>query len=142
MTRARILLADDHREMRERVVHLLEPEFEMLEPVADGRALLEKVGELNPDVCLLDISMPILNGIEVANHLKDAGSRVKVIFLTIHGDWDFVQAALKTGASGYVVKPRIASDLNTAVREALAGRQFISPSVCKTQGNSRGIRRL
>jgi DNA-binding NarL/FixJ family response regulator len=132
VTRARVLLADDHGAMRDTVVHLLEPEFEMLEPVADGRALLEKVWELRPDVCLVDISMPILSGIEVAMQLRASGSPTKIIFLTIHGDWDFVQAALTTGACGYVVKPRIASDLNTALREVLAGRQFISPSVCKS----------
>lgn len=132
MTRARILLADDHSAMRDRVVHLLESEFEMLEPVSDGRALLEKVLELRPDVCLIDISMPILNGIEVAMQLRASGLMTKIIFLTIHGDWDFVQAALTTGASGYVVKARIASDLNLAVREVLAGRQFVSPSVCNS----------
>jgi DNA-binding NarL/FixJ family response regulator len=141
VARARILLADDHREMRDRVVHLLEREFEMLEPVADGCALLEKVSELKPDVCLLDISMPILNGIEVATQLKANGSTTKIIFLTIHGDRDFVQAALKTGAYGYVVKSRMASDLNTAIREALAGRQFISPWIYKSQENSPGLRR-
>ena len=132
MTRARILLADDHSAIRDRVVRLLETEFEMLEPVSDGPALLEKVLELRPDVCLVDISMPILSGLEVALQLRASGSTTKIIFLTIHGDWDFVQAALKTGASGYVVKPCIASDLNTAVREVLAGRQFISPSVCNS----------
>ena len=129
MARARILLADDHREIRDRVVNLLEPEFEILEPVADGRALLERAAELNPDVCLVDISMPIIDGIEAAGRLKENGSTAKIIFLTIHGDQDFVQAALKTGALGYVVKPRIVSDLSIAVRQALAGNVFISPSI-------------
>lgn len=129
--RARILLADDHSEMRDRVVNLLEYEFEMLEPVADGQALLEKASELKPDVCLVDISMPILNGIEAATQLRESGSTAKVIFLTIHGDSDFVQAALQTGALGYVVKQRMASDLHRAVREVLAGRVFISPTVEK-----------
>jgi DNA-binding NarL/FixJ family response regulator len=129
VARARILLADDHIEMRSRVVQLLELEFDMLEPVADGRALLEKALELKPDVCLLDISMPIINGIEAATQLVKSGSTAKIIFLTIHADWDFVQAALKTGASGYVVKTRIASDLKAAVREVLAGRPFISPTL-------------
>ena len=134
LPRARILLADDHSEIRDRVVHLLEPEFEMLEPVADGFALLQKASELKPDVCLLDISMPIVGGIEAAAQLKKRGSTARIIFLTIHRDSDFVQAALKTGASGYVVKPRMASDLNIAVREALAGRVFISPSVHYPKG--------
>ena len=129
MARARILLADDHSEMRDRVVNLLKYEFDMLEPVSDGRALLEKASELKPDVCLVDISMPILNGIEASNRLRESGSTAKVIFLTIHLDNDFVQAALETGALGYVIKPRMASDLHTAVREVLAGRVFISPTV-------------
>jgi len=120
-------LADDHIEMRSAVVQMLESEFEMLEPVADGRALLEKAKELKPDIYLLDISMPILNGIETATQLREIGSTAKVIFLTIHADVDFLRAALNTGALGYVIKPRIKSDLTTAVREVLAGKVFISP---------------
>jgi DNA-binding NarL/FixJ family response regulator len=127
VTRARILLADDHKEMRDRVVRLLEREFEVLEPVEDGRALLDAASKLNPDVCLLDISMPIINGIKAANQLRQTGSKSRIVFLTIHEDQDFVKAALEAGASGYVVKPRMASDLKKALREALAGRVFISP---------------
>ncbi|MFL6228113.1 MAG: response regulator transcription factor [Pyrinomonadaceae bacterium] len=129
MTRARILLADDHKGMRDRVIRLLEREFEMLEPVKDGRALLEAATRLQPDVCLLDISMPDINGIEAAARLKESGSKAKVIFLTIHEDPDFLVAALKAGASGYVVKPRMASDLRAAVKEVLAGRTYISSSL-------------
>ena len=126
MTRARILLADDHKEMRDRVVSLLGREFEILDPVEDGRAFLEAATKLKPDVCLLDISMPVVNGIEAATKLKESEATAKIIFLTIHEDLDFLQAALKTGASGYVVKRQMASDLRTAVKEALAGRVFIS----------------
>ena len=126
MARARILLADDHKEMRDRVVRLLGREFEILDPVEDGKALLEAASKLKPDLCLMDISMPIVNGIEAATKLKESGTTAKIIFLTIHEDLDFLQAALKTGASGYVVKRQMASDLRTAVKEALAGRIFIS----------------
>ena len=126
LARARILLADDHKEMRDRVVRLLGREFEILDPVEDGRALLEAASKLKPDLCLMDISMPIVNGIEAAAKLKESGTTAKIIFLTIHEDLDFLQAALKTGASGYVVKRQMASDLRTAVKEALAGRIFIS----------------
>lgn len=129
MTRARILLADDHKGMRDRVVRLLEREFEMLEPVQDGRALLEAASRLKPDVCLMDISMPLINGIEAAAQLKESGSKAKIIFLTIHEDPDFLVAALKAGASGYVVKPRMSSDLRAAVKEVLAGRTYISSSL-------------
>jgi DNA-binding NarL/FixJ family response regulator len=97
--------------------------------VGDGRALLEAAARLNPDVCLLDISMPVINGIEAAMRLKENGCKAKVIFLTVHEDMDFAQAALKSGASGYVIKRQMASDLRRAVEEALAGRIFISSSV-------------
>jgi DNA-binding NarL/FixJ family response regulator len=127
--RARILLADDHKGMRDRVVRMLGHEFEMLEPVKDGRAFLEAASRLKPDVCLLDISMPIVNGIEAARQLKESGSTAKIIFLTIHEDPDFLVAALKAGASGYVVKPRMASDLYAAVKEVLVGRTYISSSL-------------
>ena len=115
--------------MRDRVVRMLEREFEMLEPAKDGHELLEAASRLKPDVCLMDISMPILNGIEAAVQLKERGSTAKIIFLTINEDPDFLVAALRAGASGYVVKPRMASDLRTAVREVLAGRTYISSSL-------------
>ena len=126
VARARILLADDHNEMRSMVVNLLAREFEILTAVGDGGALLEAASKLKPDVCLLDISMPIMNGIEAAIQLRESGSTAKIIFLTIHEDQDFIQAALQTGASGYVFKNRMTSDLSLAVSEALAGRIFIS----------------
>ena len=129
MQTPRILLADDHKEIRDKVRRYLEVEFEVIEAVENGRALLEAAARLDPDVCLLDISMPVLDGIETATQLKESGSKAKVIFLTVHEDSDFLQAALKTGASGYVIKRRMASDLHRAVKEALAGRIFISSSV-------------
>lgn len=129
MERARILLADDHKEMRDRVVRMLERDFEMLEPVVDGLALLEAALRLKPDVCLVDISMPGINGVEAATRLKEHGSASKLIFLTIHEDPDFLVAALKAGASGYVVKPRMASDLRAAIKGVLAGRTYISSSL-------------
>ena len=128
MNRPRVLLADDHEEMRDRIKRTLEVEFDVVDAVGNGRTLLEAAARLNPDICLLDISMPVLNGIEAALKLKEHGSKAKVLFLTIHEDPDFLQAALNTGASGYVVKRRIASDLRPAIRDALAGKTFVSPS--------------
>lgn len=128
MQTARILLADDHKEIRDKVRRYLEAEFNVLDAVENGRALLDAAARLDPDVCLIDISMPVLDGIETATQLKESGSKAKVIFLTVHEDSDFLQAALKTGASGYVIKRRMASDLHRAVEEALAGRIFISSS--------------
>jgi DNA-binding NarL/FixJ family response regulator len=128
VTRARILLADDHKEMRERVKGLLAPEFDVVGVVGCGQELLTAESTMQPDVCVVDISMPIICGIDVANRLKAAGSRAKVIFLTVHEDADFLQAALETGALGYVVKSRLASDLRNAIKDVLVGRLFISPS--------------
>ena len=129
MTRARILLAEDHKEMRDRVVRELEQEFEMLDAVADGQALLEAASELKPDLCLVDISMPIVSGFEVASRLKKRGSKAKVVFLSIHEDVDFVRAAYDAGGSAYVIKRRMASDLLKAIRAVLAGRTFTSSTV-------------
>ena len=131
MNRARVLLADDHKEMRDSVRRHLEDEFDVLETVENGRVLLEAASRLQPDICVLDISMPVLDGIETAIQLKECGSTAKVLFLTIHEDLDFVEAALKTGASGYVLKRRMASELRPAIREALAGRTFISSCIAQ-----------
>jgi DNA-binding NarL/FixJ family response regulator len=127
--RARILLADDHQEMRDIVVRLLENEHEIIQAVEDGGALLEAEIRLQPDLCLVDISMPVMNGIEAALQLKQRGSNAKIIMLTIHDDGDFARAAFRNGASGFVVKSHMGTDLRIAVKEVLAGRTFVSSSV-------------
>ena len=129
MRRARVLLADDHEEFLAVEARLLEPEFEVVTTARDGRAALEEAARLGPDVLILDISMPVLDGLETARQLRAAGSRAKIVFLTVHGDPDYVRAGLAAGASGYVVKSRLASDLVPALRAALAGRSFVSPSI-------------
>jgi DNA-binding NarL/FixJ family response regulator len=113
--------------MLARVVHLLQDEFEVVGAVNDGQALLEAAAKLRPDVVILDISMPVMNGLEAAHRLKEAGCEAKVVFLTVHEDPDFVQESLVRGALGYVVKPRLTSDLVPAIKEALANRAFTSP---------------
>jgi DNA-binding NarL/FixJ family response regulator len=128
VARARILLADDHKEIRERAVRLLEPEFEVVGTVADGNALVKASAQLKPDVCVIDISMPQLSGIEAAIKLRDGGSKARIVFLTVNEDSDFVRAALRTGALGYVVKSRMASDLCSAINGAISGQLFVSPS--------------
>ena len=125
--KVRVLLADDHPLLLKVVVSLLEPTFEVVGRVEDGKSLFESAMKLQPDVIVTDISMPILNGIEAANKLKVSGCRSKIVFLTVHSDPDFVRACLATGALGYVAKSRMVSDLLSAIREALAGRIFISP---------------
>ncbi len=127
MKRVRILLADDHTEMLKRVVHLLQSDFEVVGAVNDGQALLEAASQLRPDVVVLDISMPLMNGLEAADRLRKAGSRAKVVFLTVHEEPDFVHESLARGGLCYVVKPRLTSDLVPAIKEALANRSFVSP---------------
>jgi DNA-binding NarL/FixJ family response regulator len=122
-------LADDHEEFLAVEARLLEPEFEVLTTARNGRAALEEAVRLGPDALILDISMPGLSGIETARRLRAAGSRAKIVFLTVHGDPDYVRAGLAAGATGYVVKSRLAADLVPALREALAGRSFLSPSI-------------
>ncbi len=115
--------------MREKVARLLESEFDIIGAVTDGEALLKEAAELDPDIVILDITMPGLSGIEAARRLRETGSHAKIVFLTVHEDPDFIHEALTTGALGYVVKPRLASDLLAAMRAALEGRSFVSPSV-------------
>ena len=122
-----ILLADDHPGFPGLVEDLLKPTFEVVGIVFDGESLVQASSRLKPDIILTDISMPILSGFEAVDRLRKWGSTAKVIFLTVHADPDFVRAALSTGALGYVVKPRVATDLLAAIKEVLEGRVFISP---------------
>jgi DNA-binding NarL/FixJ family response regulator len=133
LDRMRVLLADDHPDFLAAAARLLEPEFAVVQTVGDGQALLAEAARLEPDVLVLDITMPVLNGIEAARQLKGTGSRAKIVFLTVHQDPDYVQGALAAGALGYVVKCRLASDLPLALREAVAGRSFVSPSISLEQ---------
>jgi len=125
----RVLLADDNPAMLEATLRILEPEFTIVGTVANGQDLLQVAAELQPDVLVLDISMPLLNGLEAARLLKREGSNARIVFLTIHEDREFVEESFFVGAMGYVVKPRLAIDLPIAVREALMGRTFVSPSL-------------
>jgi len=123
-----MLVADDHCGVRELVEEMLEPAFEVVRRVDNGKSLVDVAMRLQPDVIITDISMPILSGIEAVRRLQRSGSRARVIFLTVHSDPDFVRVCMNLGASGYVVKIRIETDLLSAVREALAGRAFLSPT--------------
>jgi DNA-binding NarL/FixJ family response regulator len=129
MDRVRLLLAEDHKQMCEMISRVVKGEFEVVGAVGDGQALVEAEYRLKPDICIVDISMPVLDGFEAARLLQRSGSTVKIIFLTAHAHMAFLDAALDAGALGYVLKPRMASDLCPAIREVMAGRQFISPSL-------------
>ena len=126
MNKTRILIADDHPYFSELVESLLGPAFEVVGKVSDGQALFDAAISLKPDLILTDISMPVLNGIEAVDQLHRSGCNSKMIFVTVHSDPDFVQSCLAVGAAGYVVKARVAMDLQPAIREVLAGHLFVS----------------
>jgi DNA-binding NarL/FixJ family response regulator len=131
LTTIKVLLADDHPGFPGLVASLLEPTFEVVGRVADGRSLFEAAMKLKPDVIVTDICMPVLNGLEAADLLKKSGCVAKIVFLSVHSEPDFVQAGLSAGALGYVVKPRVGTELVPAIREALAGKIFISPGLSR-----------
>jgi len=129
MKRPRILLADDHTLVVEGFRRLLEAEFDVVGVVEDGRTLLTAAARLRPDVILLDISMPLLNGIDAARQLRKTQPEAKIIFVTMHADPAYVAEALREGAAGYVLKRSAATELVTAIRQALRGRTYVTPLV-------------
>ena len=125
--RPRVLVADDHRAMLDSLVRLLSGEFEVVAAVGDGVAAVTEAARLEPDLLVLDISMPKLNGIAAAARLKESGSTAKVVFVTNLHDREFVQESLALGEVGFVVKDRLVADLRPAIRQVLAGQSFVSP---------------
>ena len=125
----RLLIAEDNIGIRAKVVSTLEVEYSIVGAVGDGQELLDVESTCKPDVIILDISMPTMNGIEAATRLRQRGSTAKIVFLTVHEEPDFLKAAIAVGALGYVIKSRLVNDLQEAVKEAMAGRCFISPSI-------------
>lgn len=124
-----MLLADDHPAMLALTATALAEEYLVVGRVGDGHELLADAERLHPDVIVLDISMPRLDGIEAARQLRRSQRPARLVFLTVHEDADFARAALDAGGLGYVVKARLASDLLPAIRAALADRRFISPTI-------------
>ena len=129
MSKARVLLADDHKIVLEGLKSLLEPEFELVGSVTDGRALVAAAERLQPDVIVVDISMPLLNGIEAVRQLQTAGVKSKVVFLTMHPDVTYAASAFEAGARGFVLKHSASSELLTAIREALQGKTYVTPLI-------------
>ncbi|MEW5974256.1 MAG: response regulator transcription factor [Acidobacteriota bacterium] len=131
MRRARILLADDDTLVVQGFQKLLESTFELVGIVTDGRSLLDSAVRLRPEVIVLDISMPGLNGIDAARKLKKALPNVKLVFLTVHAKTAYVNEAFRIGASAYLIKRSAASELIFAIKEALEGRHYLTTHVTK-----------
>jgi DNA-binding NarL/FixJ family response regulator len=131
MTKPRLLLADDHRLVREGMRNLLAQDYEVVGEAGDGRELVRAAVDLRPDVIVADIGMPSLNGLEAVRKLKKRGVEAKIIFVTMHAGVDFAVQALALGVSGYVLKVDASEELVRAIKEALAGRLFITPSIAK-----------
>jgi DNA-binding NarL/FixJ family response regulator len=129
--RARVLIADDHKLVAEACKGLLEPEFDVVGIVSDGRALLQATTELRPDVVILDISMPQLNGLDAGEQIKQKSRGTKLIFLTMMLGPDVAAEAFRRGASGYVLKHCNAEELVIAVRRVLRGESYLSPAITK-----------
>jgi DNA-binding NarL/FixJ family response regulator len=125
---ARVLLVDDNQAMVARAATALKNCCLVVGTASNGRAAIEAAQALKPDVIVLDISMPGMTGLEVAARLREIGCTAALVFLTVHDEEDIIAAAKAAGAIGYVVKPRLGSDLHVAVQEARAGRPFVSPS--------------
>ena len=150
MKRPRVLLADDHRLLREAFAQLLEPGCDVVGAVADGRALLAAAPELRPDIVVLDIAMPLLNGLDAARQLKRLMPEVKLIFLTVSEDPDLAAEAFRAGASGYLLKNSAASELFKAIQEVSRGgptsrrwpRRGWSAPCSATPGRRRGTGQL
>jgi len=127
--RARVLLADDHRMMAEGLRRLLDPEFELVGLVEDGRALVEAAARLKPDVIVADIGMPRLNGLDAIPLLKKDNPNARIVVITMHRETAYARRALAAGASGFVMKSSAPGELIAAIHAALAGRTFVTPEI-------------
>jgi DNA-binding NarL/FixJ family response regulator len=131
MIAPRVLLADDHKLLLEAFKTLLAPSCEIVGTFADGRQLLAAAPTLNPDVIVLDMAMPLMNGLDAGRRLKQIMPRTRLIYLTVNQDPDFAQEAFRIGASGYLLKNSAASELFHAIREALQGRRYVTPVIAE-----------
>ena len=129
MRKIRVLLADDHKIVLEGLKSLLEPEFDLVGIVEDGRALVKEAERLNPDVIVADISMPLLNGIDAVRQIKKTDDRIKVVFLTMHPEVAYATMAFEAGASGYVLKRSASRELTTAINAVMKERTYVTPMI-------------
>lgn len=125
--RPRIILAEDHQLLREAFTKILEPDCDVLAAVSDGQALVAATQHLLPDVVIVDVTMPVLNGLEAARQLQASHPSTKIIFLTMNEDPEIAAAAFRAGASAFILKNSAASELLQAIREVQAGRSYVTP---------------
>lgn len=131
MKRTTVLLADDHAIVVEGLRRVLEPDFDVVGVVADGRALVKAAAELSSDVIVVDVSMPLLNGIEATRQIRATNPQAKIVFLSMHPDVVYVSEAFQAGGSAYVLKSSAGVEIVSAIREALQGGKFVSPAIDK-----------
>jgi DNA-binding NarL/FixJ family response regulator len=129
MNRPRVLLADDHTMFSQGLQSLLEDDFDLVGAVADGEALVEAARRLNPDVIIVDISMPVMNGLDAVRQLKKDGATARIIFLTMHADDRLLAEAFRCGGSGYVLKQSAGEELITSIGKVLAGQKYVTPLI-------------
>jgi len=131
MTLPRVILADDHTMVMEAFRKLLEPSYKVIDIVADGRALVRAALAQKPDLLLVDVGMPLLNGLEASRQLKEKNQSIKIIFLTMNDDPDIAEEAMRTGAFGFLLKTSAPSELLHAIQEALKGRRYVTPLIAR-----------
>lgn len=131
MTKPRVIMADDHALILAGMRKLLEEECEIVGMVEDGRALIEAAQKLRPDLILMDIAMPLLNGLEAARQLSKLVPESKLIFLTMHASPTYAAEAFQAGASGYLLKRSAASELSQAIQSVLHGQHYLTPLITK-----------
>ena len=129
--RSRILIADDHNLVAELCKRLLESEFDVVGVVSDGRAMVRAASELKPDVIVVDVAMPILNGLDAGRQVKEMLPAVKLLFLTMNPDVEVAAEAFRRGASGYLLKTCAAVEMVLAVREVLRGKTYMSSALSR-----------
>ena len=129
MSKARILLADDHMLLLDGLRHLLERHYDLIGTVQDGQSVVSEVRRLQPDLVLMDVAMPVLNGLQAGQRLREQHPKVKLLYVSMYGDMPYVEEAIRIGASGYVMKRSGWEELSRAIEAVLAGKLYVSPEL-------------
>jgi DNA-binding NarL/FixJ family response regulator len=132
MNKPRILLADDHMLILDGLRHLLERHYDLVGAVQDGHSVVNAARRLQPDLILMDVAMPVLNGLQAGQRLREQFPNVKLLYVSMYGDTPYVEEALRIGASGYVLKRSGWEELSRAIEAVLAGKQYVSPELSAT----------